>query len=57
MKDDTLYLVHIYESIVRIETYLQGVSPKQFIEDSLTQDAVLRDQIRRQSLIYFAWHC
>lgn len=43
MKDDTLYLVHIYESIVRIETYLRGVSLEQFSEDSLTQDAVLRN--------------
>ena len=43
MKDNTLYLIHIFESITRIEKYVHGLSPEQFLEDSMTQDAVLRN--------------
>ena len=43
MKDDTLYLIHIIECIHRIESYVQGCNLEKFLENSLTQDAVLRN--------------
>ena len=43
MKDNTLYLIHIFECITRIEKYVHGLDQEQFLEDSLTQDAVLRN--------------
>ena len=42
MTDDRLYLVHISECIARIEEYTsEGRSA--FLDDSMTQDAVLRN--------------
>lgn len=42
MKDDRLYLIHILESIERVEEYTcQGL--EQFLSDKKTQDAVLRN--------------
>ena len=43
MKDNTLYLIHIFECITRIEKYMHGLDKEQFLRDSLTQDAVLRN--------------
>ena len=43
MKDNTLYLIHIFECITRIEKYVYGLDQEKFLEDSLTQDAVLRN--------------
>ena len=42
MKDDKLFLIHISESIARIEQYLP---PRQgeFMDSSLIQDAVIRN--------------
>jgi uncharacterized protein with HEPN domain len=42
MKDDRLYLIHIQESIERIEEYTQD-GKDAFLEDKKTQDAVLRN--------------
>lgn len=42
MKDDRLYLVHIIESIERIEEYTVD-GEDAFCEDKKTQDAVLRN--------------
>lgn len=42
MKDDRLYLIHILESIERVEEYTsEGL--EQFLSDKKTQDAVLRN--------------
>ena len=50
MKDDTLYLIHIIECILRIESYVQGCDLDKFLENSLAQDAVLRNlQIMSES--------
>jgi len=43
MKDDRLYLIHISESIDKIESYLSDVDAASFLERSLVQDAVLRN--------------
>lgn len=42
MKDDRLYLIHIRESIARIEEYTAG-GREAFFADRKTQDAVLRN--------------
>ena len=42
MKDDRLYLIHIRESIARIEEYT-GEGREAFLVDIRTQDAVLRN--------------
>jgi uncharacterized protein with HEPN domain len=42
LKDDRLYLIHILESIERVEEYTSGGS-EQFLSDKRTQDAVLRN--------------
>lgn len=42
MKDDRLYLIHILESIGRVEEYTsEGL--EEFLSDKKTQDAVLRN--------------
>jgi uncharacterized protein with HEPN domain len=42
LKDDRLYLIHILESIERVEEYTsEGL--EQFLSDKKTQDAVLRN--------------
>ena len=42
MKDDKLYLIHILESVGRIEEYTTG-GEQSFMQDHKTQDAVLRN--------------
>ena len=42
MKDDKLYLIHIVESIRRIESYAKD-GRASFMRSSLTQDAVIRN--------------
>lgn len=42
MKDDKLYLIHIVESIRRIESYARD-GRAQFMRSSLTQDAIIRN--------------
>jgi uncharacterized protein with HEPN domain len=41
-KDDTVYLQHILDAILRIETYTHGVSKEEYLQDSLLQDGVVR---------------
>ena len=43
MRDDKLYLIHIRESIERIETYLADRDREEFLASTLIQDAVLRN--------------
>ena len=42
MKDDRVYLIHIFECIERIERYTEG-GLETFFSDTKTQDAVLRN--------------
>ena len=42
IKDSTIYLDDIFESIEKIEGYLRGLTLKDFEEDTKIQDAVLR---------------
>ena len=41
-RDDSVYLSHIRDSCLRIESYLSGVGEKEFLETELIQDAVVR---------------
>ena len=43
MKDDRLYLIHISESIDKIESYTAGLDFEEFEKQNLVQDAVLRN--------------
>jgi len=43
MKDDRLYLIHIGECIVRVESYTRGMTKEAFLASSLVQDAVIRN--------------
>ncbi|UCD30558.1 MAG: DUF86 domain-containing protein [Planctomycetota bacterium] len=42
MKDEKLYLIHIAESLRRIETYIQG-GKAEFMKSTMIQDAVIRN--------------
>lgn len=42
MKDDSIYIDHILNSINRIITYISGKDHDTFEEDLVTQDAVVR---------------
>ena len=42
MKDDKIYLEHIWESIAKIEKYLSGIDYVAYLDDTLIQDAVVR---------------
>jgi len=41
-KDDTVYLKHILDAATRIEQYIAGVKPAEFIKNLLLQDGVIR---------------
>lgn len=41
-KNDSLYIYHIYTSILKIEKYLNMITEDNFFEDDKTQDAVIR---------------
>jgi len=41
-KDDTVYMKHILDAIHRIEEYTQNIEYKDFIENHLIQDGVIR---------------
>jgi uncharacterized protein with HEPN domain len=41
-RSDAVYLHHIFDAIVRIEEYLDGVSEQQFDASNLLQDGVIR---------------
>lgn len=43
MKDDRLYLIHITESIDKIDSYMEGLALPSFMEKTIVQDAVLRN--------------
>lgn len=43
MKDDRLYLIHISESVDRIESYTAGLDFSAFKKQAMVQDAVLRN--------------
>ena len=43
MKDDRLYLIHISESIAKIDSYTTGLDFTSFKEKNIVQDAVLRN--------------
>ena len=43
MKDDRLYLIHLSESIAKIESYIGGLDFASFMQNILVQDAVLRN--------------
>jgi uncharacterized protein with HEPN domain len=42
MKDDEIYIEHILISIDRIESYISGKDHQAFSEDSMAQDAIVR---------------
>lgn len=41
-RDDTIYLKHILDAILRVEKYLQDVNMDRFFSDLLLQDGVIR---------------
>jgi uncharacterized protein with HEPN domain len=41
-KDDTVYMKHILDAIHRVEEYTQNIEYKDFIENHLIQDGVIR---------------
>jgi len=43
MKDDRLYLIHISESISKIDAYVAGLDADAFLQQDIVQDAVLRN--------------
>lgn len=43
MKDDKLYFIHITESIDKIQSYLTGMDFAAFMQNTMAQDAVLRN--------------
>ncbi len=43
MKDDKLYLIHILESINKINSYTSGLDFASFMKKTIVQDAVLRN--------------
>ena len=43
MKDDRLYLIHLFECIGKIESYMAGLDYNEFMRNTLVQDAVLRN--------------
>jgi len=43
MKDDRLYLIHISESITKIDAYVSGLDAAAFLQQEMVQDAVLRN--------------
>jgi uncharacterized protein with HEPN domain len=43
MKDDRLYLIHISESIERIQSYIGDKNKQQFLDSTLIQDAIIRN--------------
>ena len=43
MKDDRVYLRHILDAILKIESYLKGVSYENFSANNMMIDAVIRE--------------
>lgn len=42
-KDDSIYVDHILECILKIKTFCEGVEKQGFIENAMLQDAVIRN--------------
>lgn len=42
-KDPAVFIEHIRGSITKIESYMKGISKKEFLKSSKTQDAVIRN--------------
>ena len=42
LRDDSVYLHHIFDAITRIERYLDRVDEAQFLDTPLLQDDVIR---------------
>lgn len=42
IKGDSVYLRHILDAVNKIEEYTQGISCRDFLENSLIQDGVIR---------------
>jgi uncharacterized protein with HEPN domain len=42
MKDDSIYLEHVAKALQKISDYIQNKTEKDFLEDSIIQDAVIR---------------
>lgn len=42
MKDERVYIEHMLNSIAKIEEYILDIGKDQFLEESLIQDAVIR---------------
>ena len=40
--DESVYIQHIYDAIIRIEEYLQGIDEQSFLKNHLIQDGVIR---------------
>jgi len=45
-RDDRVYLQHIIDAIVRIESYLHKVDESGFLTNSLIQDGVIRQIVK-----------
>ncbi|WP_162342508.1 HepT-like ribonuclease domain-containing protein [Cyclobacterium salsum] len=43
MKDNVVYLYHIYDCIVKIQKYTDNISLDEFLSQSVIQDAVIRN--------------
>ncbi|HSS76530.1 MAG TPA: DUF86 domain-containing protein [Thermoanaerobaculia bacterium] len=41
-RDDSVYLRHILDAILKVETYLDGIDNSVFLNHSLLQDGVIR---------------
>jgi uncharacterized protein with HEPN domain len=41
-RDDSAYINHIFDAIIKIEFYLSGVSYDQFLFNTLIQDGIIR---------------
>ncbi|MGA1875551.1 MAG: DUF86 domain-containing protein [bacterium] len=41
-RDDTVYLHHILDAIVKIEEYMEGINENAFYKNTLIQDGVIR---------------
>ena len=41
-RDDGIYLQHILDAIVKVQSYLEDVEEAEFFDDSLVQDGVIR---------------
>jgi uncharacterized protein with HEPN domain len=42
-KDNLIYILHIKDCIDKIDTYTSGMSEQDFLDNTLVQDAVLRN--------------